>query len=103
MSNRYPEPVAHTDIEVRRHLLHLRHLHTRMMGKPPTLEAAAELRRLERPKKPTKTITTIRLSPEVLAAFKATGKGWQTRMDDILREIVAQGKIGGTGARGHEH
>jgi len=32
---------------------------------------------------------TIRLSPEVTEFFRATGKGWQTRMDKILLEYVA--------------
>lgn len=31
---------------------------------------------------------TIRLSPDVLAAFRATGAGWQTRMDAALREWI---------------
>lgn len=29
---------------------------------------------------------SIRLSPDVLRRFRATGKGWQTRMDAALRE-----------------
>ncbi|HNC77698.1 MAG TPA: BrnA antitoxin family protein [Pseudomonadales bacterium] len=29
---------------------------------------------------------TIRLSPEVVAHFRATGRGWQTRMDEALKE-----------------
>jgi uncharacterized protein (DUF4415 family) len=33
---------------------------------------------------------TIRLSSEVTEYFRATGKGWQTRMDDILRDYVAK-------------
>lgn len=37
-------------------------------------------------KAPTKQSTTIRLSPEVMAAFKATGAGWQTRIDDALKD-----------------
>jgi uncharacterized protein (DUF4415 family) len=28
----------------------------------------------------------IRLDPEVLEAFRATGKGWQTRINDALKE-----------------
>ena len=32
---------------------------------------------------------TIRLSPEVTAYFRATGKGWQTRMDEVLQEYIA--------------
>jgi uncharacterized protein (DUF4415 family) len=35
---------------------------------------------------PTKQATTIRLSPEVMTAFKATGAGWQTRIDNALKE-----------------
>lgn len=37
-------------------------------------------------KMPTKQATTIRLSPEVMAAFKATGAGWQTRIDNALKD-----------------
>ncbi len=37
-------------------------------------------------KAPTKQATTIRLSPEVMAAFKATGAGWQTRIDEALKD-----------------
>lgn len=36
----------------------------------------------------TKDKITIRLSPEVTAYFRATGKGWQTRMDKILLNYV---------------
>ena len=38
----------------------------------------------------TKTVTTIRLDEDVLAAFKSTGRGWQTRMDDALREWLKE-------------
>ncbi|MFQ5615675.1 MAG: BrnA antitoxin family protein, partial [Anaerolineales bacterium] len=37
----------------------------------------------------TKDRITIRLSPEVTEYFRATGKGWQTRMDKVLLEYVA--------------
>ena len=33
-----------------------------------------------------KVSTTIRFDPEVLNAFKATGKGWQTRLNDAMRD-----------------
>lgn len=36
-------------------------------------------------KLPTKTQVTLRLDQDVLAAFKATGKGWQSRINDVLR------------------
>lgn len=33
---------------------------------------------------PTKEQVAVRYSPEVLAAFRAGGRGWQTRMNDAL-------------------
>lgn len=32
---------------------------------------------------------SIRLSPEVVEYFKASGPGWQTRLDAVLRDYVA--------------
>ncbi|RJG14552.1 BrnA antitoxin family protein [Massilia cavernae] len=51
-------------------------------------EACAELgKRRGRPiGSGTKVSTTIRFDADVLEAFKATGAGWQTRMNDVLRE-----------------
>jgi uncharacterized protein (DUF4415 family) len=37
----------------------------------------------------TKERITIRLSPEVVQAFRATGNGWQTRVDAALKEWLA--------------
>jgi uncharacterized protein (DUF4415 family) len=34
----------------------------------------------------TKQVLTVRYDADVVEAFKATGKGWQTRMNDALRE-----------------
>ncbi len=31
---------------------------------------------------------SLRLSPDVIRAFKATGKGWQSRIDDVLRKHI---------------
>ncbi|MHB1826845.1 MAG: BrnA antitoxin family protein [Steroidobacteraceae bacterium] len=36
-----------------------------------------------------KTQTTLRISKEVLEFFRATGAGWQTRMDNALKRYVA--------------
>jgi len=93
MSDQSPQQIMHTDVEVLKHLAYLRRLHARKTGRVLPEEEIAELRRMERPKKPVKAITTVRLSPDVLAAFKATGKGWQTHLDAILREALAQGRI----------
>ena len=43
-------------------------------------------------KKPRKTATAIRLSSEVTEFFKASGPGWQTRIDEALREYVKEHK-----------
>ncbi|MDR3481941.1 MAG: BrnA antitoxin family protein [Burkholderiaceae bacterium] len=43
-------------------------------------------------KQPTKIAVTVRYSPEVVEYFKATGDGWQTRMNDALRDYVEQHK-----------
>jgi len=43
-----------------------------------------------RPKaRETKEAVNIRFSPDILAAFRATGRGWQTRINDALREWLA--------------
>lgn len=43
--------------------------------------------RVGRPRNETpKVYTGIRLDADILDAFKATGKGWQTRMNDALKE-----------------
>ena len=39
---------------------------------------------------PTKTLVSVRYSPEVVDFFKAGGVGWQTRMDDALKQFVAK-------------
>jgi uncharacterized protein (DUF4415 family) len=36
-----------------------------------------------------KTQTTLRISKDVLEFFRATGPGWQTRMDEALKRYVA--------------
>lgn len=43
-------------------------------------------------KSPTKIPISIRVSPEVAEYFRAEGKGWQGRMDNVLKEYVAHHK-----------
>lgn len=51
--------------------------------------AAAMLKPRGRPKSPeSKVAISLRLPPDTLARWKATGPGWQTRMADVLRESV---------------
>jgi uncharacterized protein (DUF4415 family) len=41
-------------------------------------------------KNPTKEQVAIRFDPEVLAAFRAEGRGWQTRMNTALKEWLSE-------------
>lgn len=43
----------------------------------------------------TKVFNAIRLDADLLQAFKATGKGWQTRMNTALRQYLAEHSIRG--------
>jgi uncharacterized protein (DUF4415 family) len=57
------------------------------------LRKAVTARRTRGPNKhPTKEQVAVRYSPEVLAYFRATGPGWQTRMDEALREHISRHK-----------
>lgn len=52
-------------------------------------DLAASARRARGPQKaPTKVSTTLRLSPDVVEHFRATGQGWQSRIDAALREWI---------------
>jgi uncharacterized protein (DUF4415 family) len=51
--------------------------------------AGAMLKPRGRPKSnDSKVAISLRLSPDTLARWKATGPGWQTRMANVLRESV---------------
>ena len=58
----------------------------------PEKFAKAKVRRGRPPVAKPKVSTTIRLSPEVIDYFKAGGRGWQTRIDEALRDWI--GKLG---------
>lgn len=48
------------------------------------------LRRTRGPnKRPTKEQVAIRIDSEILGAFRASGPGWQTRMNTALKEWLA--------------
>lgn len=53
-------------------------------GLPPSLQT--KLKKIGRPvSEHKKQAVSIRLDPDVLAAIRATGEGWQTRVNDVLR------------------
>ena len=43
---------------------------------------------------PTKVSTTVRFDRDVLDAFRATGSGWQVRMNDVLKEWLKEHAAG---------
>jgi uncharacterized protein (DUF4415 family) len=52
-------------------------------------ELAQLTRRRGRPiSEVTKVATSLRLDLDIVDAFKMTGQGWQTRMNDALREYI---------------
>jgi uncharacterized protein (DUF4415 family) len=59
---------------------------------PKQLKAMVPMRTLRgRPKSGNrKLLVSVRYSPEVVAYFKSTGEGWQSRMDLVLRQYVAR-------------
>jgi uncharacterized protein (DUF4415 family) len=42
-----------------------------------------------------KVAVSIRLSPDVLAHFRAGGPGWQSRIDEALRRVVKRARKAG--------
>ncbi len=66
---------------------------------PKQLKSMVPLRALRgRPKSGSaKQLVSVRYSPEVLAYFKSTGEGWQSRMDGVLREYVTRNSRRGRG------
>lgn len=67
---------------------------------PPWSEemlGAPVLRRSRGPQKsPTKVLTTVRLDADVMAFFKSQGRGYQTRINEELRKVVAKGLTTGS-------
>jgi uncharacterized protein (DUF4415 family) len=68
---------------------------------PDTVEITASLAAKLKPLRPRgrpavehpKAPITTRIDADVLAAIKHSGKGWQTRLNEVLREAVQQGKF----------
>ncbi|QHI97628.1 hypothetical protein GT347_06275 [Xylophilus rhododendri] len=60
---------------------------------PRQLQETLGMRRRGPQKSPTKVATTIRIDADVLEALKATGRGWQTRANDLLRADIEAGRL----------
>jgi uncharacterized protein (DUF4415 family) len=52
---------------------------------PPALQRALKRGKRGPQKAPTKELISVRLSPDVLSALRATGDGWQSLIDETLR------------------
>lgn len=53
---------------------------------PASLHATLGIGKRGKQKSPTKVALSVRLHPDVVNAFRATGDGWQTRMDVALQD-----------------
>jgi uncharacterized protein (DUF4415 family) len=54
-----------------------------------TIMRNKEARKISKPRKPPpKVRVSLRVDSDTLEAFKATGKGWQTRMNDALKRAA---------------
>ena len=82
-----PAPLTDSDGEVRElTATDLRHFKPAAQAISPELLKVMGIKPRGPQKAPTKQATTIRLSPDVMTAFKATGTGWQTRIDSALKD-----------------
>jgi uncharacterized protein (DUF4415 family) len=55
---------------------------------PQGLQRVLSNRKRGEQKAPKKMPVSIRLSPDVVEAFRASGAGWQARVDEILRAHI---------------
>ncbi|WP_295442231.1 BrnA antitoxin family protein [uncultured Thiodictyon sp.] len=59
-------------------------------GGIPAVRAALAARSRGPQRAPTKVPTKIRFDADALAALKTTGRGWQTRANDAMREWLKE-------------
>lgn len=56
-----------------------------------------EFAKMRKPGRPAATVVrpmvSMRLDPDVLAHLRASGKGWQTKVNALLRKAVADGRV----------
>lgn len=85
------KPLIDQDGEVRElSLADVKQMRPAAAALPASLQA--KLRTRGPQKAPTKERITIRLSPEVVEPFKATGAGWQSRLDAALKDWLKSHK-----------
>lgn len=80
-------PLTDADGEVRELTAEdLRHFKPAHEALPPALQKTLGMRVRGPQKAPTRDRITIRLSHDVVERFRATGDGWQTRVDAALKD-----------------
>jgi uncharacterized protein (DUF4415 family) len=90
-----PKPLTDADGEVRELLDDDLARMKRFDELPPALQN--KLRKGRGPQKaPTKELISLRVSRDVLGRFRETGEGWQTRMDEALREWIERRQANGS-------
>ncbi|CAK0750785.1 conserved hypothetical protein [Gammaproteobacteria bacterium] len=57
-------------------------------GYPAIRAALAEKHKRGPARKPKKILLSVRYSPEVVEYFRSMGEGWQSRMDDVLKDWI---------------
>lgn len=63
------------------------------LTRPDLVPALADALRRRGPQRtPTKEAISLRLDRDVLERWRATGPGWQARMNDVLRKAVSGGR-----------
>ena len=61
---------------------------------PAMLEAVAEFRRRGRPPVDSPKVRIgLRLAPDVVSGIRASGRGYNARVEKVLREALAEGKL----------
>jgi len=79
------KPLIDEDGEVRElSMLEIRQMRPANAALPAALQAKLRVRGPQ--KAPTKERITIRLSPDVVQPFRDTGTGWQSRLDEALKD-----------------
>ncbi len=73
-------------------------IHAGIAKDPDTYElSTAEIKQLRRPGRPPSAVKrpmlSMRTDPDVLAKLRASGPGWQTRVNALLRKAVEQGRV----------
>ena len=58
------------------------------MGRADVMAGTKLVRRGRPPLETPKVSTTIRLDADVIAYFRAAGRGWQTRLNSVLRKVA---------------